>query len=62
MSCSITELLGLGSIFCNLFEETSNKIVVDVAAEVHEGVCVCCDRKTKRIHDYRWRLVKYSSL
>lgn len=58
MSYCITKLLGLGSVFCSLFEETSNKIVIDVVTDAHEVVCPCCGRKTKRIHDYRWQLVK----
>lgn len=58
MSYCITKLLGLGSVSCKLFEENPNKIILTVSSDAHEVVCPCCGRKTKRIHDYRWQMVK----
>lgn len=58
MSYSITDFLGLGNVFGQLVEENSFRKVIAIQTQPHEAVCPCCGRKTKRVHDYRWQMIK----
>ena len=60
MSYSITDFLGLKNVLCTFVEENSLRRIVKIETQPHEVVCPCCDRKTKRIHDYLWQIVKLS--
>ena len=60
MSYSITDFLGLKNVLCTFIEENSLRRVVKIETQPHKVVRPCCGRKTKRIHDYRWQIVKLS--
>lgn len=60
MSYSITDFLGLKNVLCTFVEENSLRRVVKIETQHPKVVRPCCGRKTKRIHDYRWQIVKLS--
>ena len=57
-SYSIADFLGLGNVSCTFVEENYSGRVIKIETQPHEVVCPCCGRKTKRVHDYRWQLIK----
>lgn len=58
MSYSITDFLGLGNVLNTFVEENSFRIIIQIETLPHEVVCPDCGRTTKRVHDYRWQLIK----